>query len=456
MASATFFFDKRNIKDGKGSVKVLITHNRKQRMYSTNIQVKETTWAKLQKNISPNGLSNRVSDPTIIDLYKILYDDIELNGEIISGFLKRSNEIIQRMGFEFDFDVFKHKFKNYESSSVSQDPVIDVFGQYKIIIQNLEKEERFGNASSYSNSMVSINRFCNALSTDQRIEIGLPLKPEKVTQLAFEVITPDFLETYEKWMLKFGKVSRKKNGKGSPASVTTTGIYLRHLRAVFNEAIANEETNNYPFGKRKYTIPSGRSIKKAITKSDIRKIIDYEDFTDTYERRSRDFWVFSYLCNGMNFNDILRLKWENYDRVGKKITFVREKTKRTSKKDQKTIQVVINNIQEEIIKKWSSVNTTYMFPFIDESMDSARKRAVIKQFTKVTNDWMKKLSVKLKIDSNLGTYVARHSFSTILLQNEAPIALISKALGHTSLATTEAYLGSFEDEKIKSYMADLI
>jgi hypothetical protein len=51
------------------------------------------------------------------------------------------------------------------------------------------------------------------------------------------------------------------------------------------------------------------------------------------------------------------------------------------------------------------------------------------------------------------TYVARHSFAIILLQSEAPIAFISKALGHSNVA--ETYLGFFEDDKDRGYMAAL-
>ena len=60
---------------------------------------------------------------------------------------------------------------------------------------------------------------------------------------------------------------------------------------------------------------------------------------------------------------------------------------------------------------------------------------------------MDKIAKELKIGAKLTTYVARHTFSTILKRGGVPIAYISESPGHTDLRTTENYLGSFEDEQ---------
>jgi len=69
---------------------------------------------------------------------------------------------------------------------------------------------------------------------------------------------------------------------------------------------------------------------------------------------------------------------------------------------------------------------------------------------------MRGIAKELEIQSDVNTYSARHSFATILLQSEAPLAFISQALGHTSISTTESYLGSFDDEKTKKYLSALL
>ncbi|AWV98501.1 tyrosine-type recombinase/integrase [Arcticibacterium luteifluviistationis] len=455
MAKATLFFDKRKNKSGKGTVKILVTHERTQRLYSTKIQVEEIVWKKLQKNVNVNGLSSRIKEEAYIELYNVLYEDFEEFGEMKPGFLKRSNEIIENIGSNFSFDKFKYNLDNYGKRIVTSQAK-DVFGLYDIIISKLNAEDRIGNASAYRDSKASIRRFCTNLKSEKRLQFELPLKHKEDELLPFEAISVSFLNEYERWMLKEGKRPKKAGLKGTPASVTTIGIYLRHLRAIINEAISEGLTSDYPFGKKKYTIPSGRSVKKAITKAEVLKIIAYEDYSSEYEQRSKDVWVFIYLSNGLNLSDVLRLKWSDFDKKQNTFTFIREKTKRTNKHNQKDIHVVLGDIQKEIIKRWSCKETEYVFPFIKPDMDAKAQRNTIKNFNGVCNNWMDKIAKKLEIDSLLGTYVARHTFSTILLQNEAPIALISKSLGHSSLATTEAYLGSFEDEQVKSYMEGLV
>lgn len=46
-------------------------------------------------------------------------------------------------------------------------------------------------------------------------------------------------------------------------------------------------------------------------------------------------------------------------------------------------------------------------------------------------------------------YISRHTWATIAKSREIPVAVISEALGHASVSTTEGYLKRFEDDEIK-------
>ena len=65
---------------------------------------------------------------------------------------------------------------------------------------------------------------------------------------------------------------------------------------------------NYPF--KKYVIPGGQNIKKALSPKDIKAILKYKPKSED-QQKAYDLWLFSYLCNGMNMADITRLKKEN-------------------------------------------------------------------------------------------------------------------------------------------------
>lgn len=72
------------------------------------------------------------------------------------------------------------------------------------------------------------------------------------------------------------------------------------------------------------------------------------------------------------------------------------------------------------------------------------------------NKSLKRIGTHLNISIPLTTYVARHSFATVLKRSGVNIALISEAMGHTSLSTTQFYLDSFENEQVDEAMKNLL
>ena len=62
--------------------------------------------------------------------------------------------------------------------------------------------------------------------------------------------------------------------------------------------------------------------------------------------------------------------------------------------------------------------------------------------------------VGLKI--KLTTYVARHTYATVLKRSGVNIAIISESLGHSDISTTQIYLDSFENTQIDEAMKNLV
>ena len=69
---------------------------------------------------------------------------------------------------------------------------------------------------------------------------------------------------------------------------------------------------------------------------------------------------------------------------------------------------------------------------------------------------MGKIRKKLGIEKKVTTYVARHTFSTIMKRSGVSTEFIQEALGHTNIKTTENYLDGFEKEVKKEYAGKLI
>ena len=231
-------------------------------------------------------------------------------------------------------------------------------------------------------------------------------------------------------------------------SKTTVGIYLRSLRAIFNRASIDKSL--YPFGegKGKYSIPTGKNIKKALTLEEIASIFHYQPEPGNTKEMARDYWIFIYLCNGLNVKDLCLLKRKNIE--GDILKYERAKTKR-SKNNAEKIVVSLKPEAKAIIQKWgqpSINNESYVFPHLQKGLSVEREREIIQQLTKTINKYMKLIAKELEINKEVTTYFARHSFATILKNSGASMEFISEALGHSDMKTTKSYLSSFEAETI--------
>jgi integrase len=255
------------------------------------------------------------------------------------------------------------------------------------------------------------------------------------------------LKEYEEWMLK------------QDYSKTTIGIYIRSLRAIFNEAAENKiikKEKCYPFGKRRYQIPTSRNVKKSLTLQDVGKIYKYIPDCDQ-ESMAKDFWLFSYLANGMNCKDIALLKYRNIEE--EYIVFERAKTENSTRANPKSISVFINEDIQGIITTRGNADKSpgnYIFPIMQHGITPLRQYELLELFIRSINEWMDKIRKKLKIERRVSTYVARHTFSTVMKRSGVSTEFIQEALGHTDIRTTENYLDSFEKEVKKEYAAKLL
>lgn len=231
---------------------------------------------------------------------------------------------------------------------------------------------------------------------------------------------------------------------------------MKHIRAIMNEAkragIINE--SQYPFGRGRYEIQAGEGRKMALTLEQIGQIARYEDGSETTEKY-RDYWLFLYLCNGINMADFVKLRYR--DIVDGEICFVRQKTERTTK-TRKEIQVIVSEPMQKIIERWGNKDRrpdNFIFPVLTGMETALEQKHKTQYLTRAINRRMAAIGKELGID-HISTYTARHSFATVLKRSGANIAYISEALGHQDLKTTENYLASFERDKREEMAEELI
>ena len=394
--SVTFFLDaSRPNSSGKCLLKLNIfykplgsTKSYKKR-YGTNIHLTPNEWEKL------NG--QKLKNDTLKDVRS------EIN-----SLRTKAEGIIEDLK-PFSFTAFEDKFFN-KTAAAHNSSLIHWFEKY---ISSLKSKGQIGNAIMYNTTKNSINGFRK--------------------NLLLHDVTSVFIMDYELYLTAKGK------------SQTTISIYLRQLRAIINQAIDAGvlPQDKYPF--RKMELASGRNVKKALSQEDLKKLLDHKP-ANRDEEKALDFWVFSYLCSGMNFADIIELKPENIK--GNSLSFRRVKTKRTKKNDLRPITIGLPDEAKKIIEKWKNTNpdNPFLFPVLEAGLSPVTVKHRCQRFIKWVNKRMETIRQDLEIESKLGTYAARHSYATLLKRKNVPLQIIKETMGHSSEATTERYLDSFTDD----------
>lgn len=254
---------------------------------------------------------------------------------------------------------------------------------------------------------------------------------KKSRKVGFEIITEQWLLGFQKWRLAQG------NSQG------TVSVYLRVLRTAYNRAIIQNDNlkSTYPFGQGKFKIASTPASLRAIFIEEV-KLLESAEVIGKREEFAKDFWLFSFYGNGMNFKDIAYLKWGDFRKDHKTISFVRKKTMFSSTTNQR-IDVGVNDSLELIIEKWSSTiksKRAYIFPFLDGVHDEREVKKIIENKLDYINKGLGTICSRIGLEP-ITYQAARHSFSVVsIYQNDTNILQLMVALGHSSLSTTQSYL----------------
>ncbi len=294
---------------------------------------------------------------------------------------------------------------------------ISFFEYGQRLIDEMKEANRFGNAQTYIGALGALKNF------------------HKKERLRFEEMTYAYLKRFETAHLKKGN------------SINGLSTYMRTFRAIYNKAIHQElvSADSYPF--RKYKIKTQPTAKRAISKDKIKRILDLKLEPDSPLFHSRNYFLCSYLMNGISFIDMAFLKIDNI--VDGRIQYRRQKTARPYDiKITEQLSSIMNHYLKDKIK------TAYIFPIIkrDEIQDQYKD---IRWARKRYNKRLKEIAQLCEIEENLTSYVSRHSMATNLILNNVPINALSKMLGHRDISTTEIYIKNLPTHIMDEYQERL-
>tara|TARA_R100001369_G_scaffold66862_1_gene94370 strand:+ start:4648 stop:5856 length:1209 start_codon:yes stop_codon:yes gene_type:complete len=377
---------KKKLTNGLFPIFLRITKDRQSKFYKTPFSSNESEW------IPSTGTFNRKKE-----------NYFQYN-RLLVKFRERAYKIATDLEIEnpdYTLQDFDRRYR------ITFNPVSnDVFAFFDEIVEEMTFAGRIGNAKSYKDTKTSVQIF------------------HKYKKLHFRDVNPTFLSKYDAFLRSRG---------GTDGGV---GVKMRAIRALFNKAIERGviKESLYPFKTYKISNLRGKGFKRALDFEEIMRIINLDLSDHPHLINTRNYFVFSFYTRGMNFADMMCLKWKEVE--ANVIYNTRAKTKGN-------FSIAIMPPVQKILDYYRihGYGNKYVFPLLFREDYTPTQLADRKhKMLGIYNKELKEIAKLCNITKNVSSYVARHSFANCLKQKGVATDVISESLGHQNLGVTQAYL----------------
>ncbi|MFK7810671.1 MAG: tyrosine-type recombinase/integrase [Saprospiraceae bacterium] len=286
-------------------------------------------------------------------------------------------------------------------------------------VARLEKSEQVRTAIRYKLVIGKMRKYLNGKS------------------FTFDDLTVSFLHEYEAHLKSIGN------------HVNTVHTNLKTIRAILYLGIREDV---FPQAKNpffKFKLKSVPTSKERLSLVEIERIANLPLDNTKIIGHARNAFMFSFYCAGIRVSDLFQLRWSNIND-----NFLSYKMGKTGAFRKIKLIFQANDILN-IYRESNPTNEDFIFPFLDKSEDLSDKKYLVKRLggrTTKINQKLKIIANRANISKKLTTHIARHSFADIARKKGVGIYDISKALGHTNIAITQAYLASFDDGSLENAM----
>ena len=281
----------------------------------------------------------------------------------------------------------------------------------ELYIDRLREEGRYSTAHVYKNALFSFSVFCGTCN------------------VSFRQITRESLRLYGQYLYENG------------LKLNTISTYMRMLRSIYNRGV---EAGNAPFVPRLFhEAYTGIDVcqKRALTAAELHRLL-FDDPRSERLRRIQDIASLLFQLCGMSFADLAHLEKsaiENnilrYNRI-KTITPL-------SVEVLDSAMVKIDRLRS--VRKSQPGCPDYLLDILcgDKSRKDEKAYREYQSALRWFNNSLKELARALHLKSPVTSYTLRHSWATIAKYRGVSIEMISEALGHKSIKTTQTYLKGF-------------
>lgn len=238
-------------------------------------------------------------------------------------------------------------------------------------------------------------------------------------------ITAERIAAWQMWLRQKG------------VCLNTISCYIRSLRSIYNYAVEKKAViQQHPFDKA-FTGKT-KTESRSIEIEDIKQLKDLQLRKGTFLELTRDMFLFCFYALGMPFIDLVFLRKSQLS--GDTLTYYRQKTGQH-------VNVCIEPCMREIIDKYATAGSDYVFPLITSTDKDIARKEYLRLLGRY-NRALKRLAGKAGVKSRLTSYMARHTWASMAFQRNVDLPVISKALGHTNTHTTLLYIRGINDERL--------
>ncbi len=372
--------------DNTHTVKLRFTTNRKSRYKSLNIHINKHHWNDLKKEI-------RTSHP----------NHVTLNWHIQKAFLEAKLSVLE----------------SQNTSHISLEtnaPTSSFFDFADMLTQQLFVAKKY---SSYKRN---------------KALIGKLRKYRKGSDLLFSDITTTFLHAYDTYL---------KTTLGN--RINTRHNNLKLIRSIFRKAIAEGLVSQHDNPFFSFKLKREKVAKTKLSEAHMIAIssLDLKPYSSLWN--SRNYFCFQYFACGMRIGDLIRLQYKHIDQ--NRITYTMQKTKQLmSLKIVPQAQAILNHYWNP-----NALPDNYVFPILDPKFNYSDEMFLSTKVSgkvAIINADLKIIAAKVGINQRISTHTARHTFANVSRIKGVSIYDISKALNHSSIATTEGYLASMDQDSL--------
>ena len=385
MATIKVKFRASSVPGKEGTLYYHLIHQRNLRWISTDYHVFPEEWNDKKSAIIVSNRNNR-----------------QAHLQLIQSQIDWEMKQMQRIIHDKEMDGIPYTIDDVAKEIQQLPPNKSVFTFFRQQIAKKEQMQCIGTKSNYTSAA---NRFMEFRNHED---------------LTFSQMTSEMMEMYQAWLWNRG------------VGQNTVSFYLRTLRTFYNKAV---ETGHAPAKDIFAHVQTAnvRTAKRAISVKDIRKIENLDLPTGSSLDKARDLFLLSFYLRGMAFVDMAFLK--KTDLKCSMLGYNRRKThQHISIEWMKPMQAIIDKYIDQ------TKDSPYLLPILTGT--EASPYSAYRKAEHNTNYHLKNIGRMIGLKIPLTTYVARHTWASVALHMNIPVAVISEGMGHNSYKTTQIYLES--------------